>query len=248
MSTIEARKALYDTKPTERRRSDLSLRTVFVDPTGTLLDTPQEGATERVGIEGYASTIETWYSVRDWLGEYDEMICEGAFAKTLQESADVRLLVNHEGLPLARTKSGTLNLREDPHGLHCDVPALDMESPLAQTVRSAMARGDIDQMSFAFRATRQDWNENYTKRWVREVQLFDVSVVTYPANDGTDVKLRSQGLSFDTVDRLVRGNPTAGDMEAVRALLAADGATAKADARAEGVRRRQAMLRAAGGV
>jgi len=248
VSTIEARKALYETKPTERRRSELTLRSVFVDPTGTTLEEPAEGATERVGLEGYASTIETWYSVRDWLGEYDEMICEGAFAKTLQENADVRLLVNHEGLPLARTKSGTLSLREDNTGLYCDVPSLDMESPLAQTVRSAMSRGDIDQMSFAFRATRQEWNENYTKRWVREVQLFDVSVVTYPANDGTDVKLRSTGLGFDTVDRLARGAATAADLEAVRALLAAEDNRGKADARAEGVRRRQAMLRAAAGV
>jgi HK97 family phage prohead protease len=249
MSIVEARSAFYTAKPTERRLRPFEARTVFVDPTGTVTDAPTEGGTERVGMTGCASTVETWYSVRDWLGEYDEMICAGAFTKALQENDDVRLLVNHDGMPLARTKSGTMNLREDSSGLMVDVPELDMSSPLAQTVRSAMRRGDVDQMSFAFRAVKQRWNDDYTKRWVDEVQLFDVSVVTYPANDTTNAKLRNAALPADTVDRLARGLAlTEQDESALRAMLVREPEVKPAGPDMEARRRRQAALRLGAGV
>lgn len=141
-------------------------------------------------FDGYASLTDTPYTVSDWLGDYTETIARGAFAKTLAERDDVRLLVNHDGIPLARTRSGTLELTEDDRGLRA-VATLDPDSPLVQTVRSAMLRGDLDQMSFAFRATRQEWNEDYTQRTIIEAKLFDTSVVTYPASPSTSAKLRS---------------------------------------------------------
>ncbi len=126
----------------------------------------------------------------------------------------MRLLINHDGLPLARTKSGTLTLEQDDVGLLCDAH-LDGESPLVRSLKSAMDRGDADQMSFAFRVTQQDWNDDYTDRTIREAQLFDVSVVTYPANPATSVSLRSaaaaRGLDIDddldpdAVRRILRG-------------------------------------------
>lgn len=209
-SIIEARKALYTGKAVERRLRPFEVRTWdATDPTGGAITT-------NVGLRGYASTTEEPYPVTDWLGEYQETICRGAFTKALQERQDVRLLVNHEGIPVARTKSGTMVLNEDERGLMVDVPSLDTDSPLVQTLRSAMQRGDIDQMSFSFRATRQEWNEDYTERFVREVKLYDVSVVTYPANEGTDVKLRS-ALPYGTLDRLAAGLPlTDEDREALR--------------------------------
>jgi len=68
---------------------------------------------------------------------------------------------------------------------------LDPSSPYAQSVRSAVLRGDADQMSFAFRVTRQAWNEDYTERRIKEVQLFDASVVTYPASEATVVQMNA---------------------------------------------------------
>jgi len=162
---------------------------------------------EMLGLRGYACVTGSAYTVRDWLGEYDETIEPGAFTKALSERDDVRLLLNHEGLPLARTKSGTLRLAEDGTGLEADAD-LDKRSTLTNDVAVAMERGDLDQMSFAFQATRQEWNEDYTQRFIREVKLFDVSVVTYPANPATSVKLRG----LDLVDAL--------DDEELRELLA----------------------------
>lgn len=152
---------------------------------------------DTLGLTGYACVTGTPYEVNDWLGAYEETVEAGSFTKTLAERDDVRLLLNHDGLPLARTKSGTLRLSEDGTGLATDAD-LDKRSTLTNDVSVAMERGDLDQMSFAFQVTRQEWNDDYTQRFIREVKLFDVSVVTYPANPSTSVKLRG----LDLVDAL----------------------------------------------
>lgn len=158
--------------------------------------------TDGLNLVGYASVTERGYTIQDWLGDYTEIVRTGAFTKTISDGADVRLLINHEGIPLARTKSGTMTLREvtdpasDPMGLgltglYVDAPNLDASSPLVQSLRSAMKRGDLDQMSFGFQVMRQQWSPDYDQRDILEVRLFDVSTVTYPANDTTITALRS---------------------------------------------------------
>ena len=144
-------------------------------------------------LEGYATVWNTWYDVFGGppIG-WREMVAEGAATKSIAERDDVRLLVNHTGIPLARTESKTLVLSSDKVGLHVVTPdGIDMRSPDVQTLVVAMQRGDIDQMSFAFRATRSEWNDDFTERIIREVQLFDVSVVTFPANPVTVAQLRA---------------------------------------------------------
>lgn len=144
-------------------------------------------------LSGYASTWQP-YDVTDYLGSYTETMKRGAFAKTLNDGADVRLLFNHDGMPLARTKSGTLRLSEDETGLRAEAD-LDPNSSFVRDMKSAMDRGDLDQMSFAFSAVRQSWSADYTQRDVTEARLFDVSVVTYPANPTTSVGLRSAAIA-----------------------------------------------------
>jgi len=122
---------------------------------------------------------------------YTEFVRRGAFAKTLNDGADVRLLIDHEGVPLARTKSGTLALEEDERGLRVEAE-LDPENPDASRVLSAMRRGDLSQMSFAFRTIKDSYNEDRSVRELKEVQLFDVSVVTFPAYEETVAELRSR--------------------------------------------------------
>lgn len=137
-------------------------------------------------FEGYASVTETPYQIEDWLGTYSEVVRRGSFGKTLAEQADVPFKINHDGLTLARTKSGTMRLAEDDHGLHVEAD-LDPSSPHVQALRSAMERGDVDEMSFAFRVTRQEWSPNYDQRDILEVDLNkgDVSIVNYGANSAT---------------------------------------------------------------
>jgi HK97 family phage prohead protease len=119
-----------------------------------------------------------------------ETIASGAFRKTLSETPDVRLLINHEGLPLARTKNGTLTLTEDDRGLFMDAVIADTNE--GRDLYKLVERGDIDQMSFAFRVIRQKWNDDRSVRTLTEVSLADgdVSVVTYPAYPTTSVEAR----------------------------------------------------------
>ncbi|MET7982529.1 HK97 family phage prohead protease [Streptomyces sp. NPDC005281] len=146
---------------------------------------------------GYACITEVGYEMSDWLGPFTEVVRAGAFAKTLGENADVPLLVNHAGLTLARTKSGTMRLSEDDTGLHTEAD-LDPASPHVQALRSAMDRGDVDEMSFAFWITRQMWSPDYDQRDVLEVNLNkgDVSIVNYGANPNTaGATLNSRSVS-----------------------------------------------------
>src|ERR1035438_8119281 len=73
---------------------------------------------------GYASSTETPYPVMN----FTETICRGAFKQTLGENPDTVLLVNHDGMPLARTSSGTMTLSEDSRGLRVDAE-LDPKNP-----------------------------------------------------------------------------------------------------------------------
>ncbi len=142
-------------------------------------------------LDGYATVYEYPYDVAGGAPYgWSETIAEGACTRSVRERDDVRLLVNHEGVAIARTKSRTLELESDNVGLRC-APTLDGASPLVQTLASAMDREDMDEMSFAFQVLRQEWNADYTERRILEVKLFDVSVVTYPANPAAVAQLRA---------------------------------------------------------
>jgi hypothetical protein len=121
---------------------------------------------------------------------FRESIAPGAFRKTLTETPDVRLLINHEGLPLARTKNGTLVLREDDKGLYFEAELANTQE--ARDIYTLVERGDVDQMSFAFRVIRQKWSPDRSTRVLTEVSLADgdVSMVTYPAYPTTSVMAR----------------------------------------------------------
>jgi len=143
-------------------------------------------------LVGYAAV---WDSPSEPL-PYTEFVRRGAFSKTINDGADVRLLIDHTGVPLARTKSGTLNLEEDERGLLVEAD-LDPLNPDAARVISAMRRGDMSQMSFAFRAVKDSWNEDRSVRELREVKLFDVSIVTFPAYENTVAEVRGRTYNED---------------------------------------------------
>lgn len=141
---------------------------------------------DKVGFRGYAS-------VYDQIA-YREVVRAGAFDKTVAERDDVRALVNHQGVPIGRTKSGTLELELDDKGLIATVDDLDLTNPTVIELVSAMRRGDIDQMSFAFDLLRcSEYLDDETERWIFEIlecRLWDVSIVTYPWYDETSVDLK----------------------------------------------------------
>jgi HK97 family phage prohead protease len=151
----------------------------------------------QLDFRGYASVYDEWYDVAGGpeQGGWRERILPGAAKRTLRAKPDVRLLLDHSGMPIARTKSGTLLLEEDARGLLALAPTLDTRDPDVQRVGVKMERHDVDSMSFAFRVTRQDWNPEYTERTIREFALdiegSDVSIVTFPANKAAIASIRS---------------------------------------------------------
>lgn len=180
-SMAELREAIAD--PTEVRwcvkKADEKRFVAF-----TNLEARQDGEGNK--LIGYASVFDSPSEPMPFV----EYVRRGAFAKTLNDGADVRLLIDHEGVPLARTKSGTLMLEEDDRGLRVEA-SLDPANPDAARVISAMKRGDISQMSFAFRTIKDSWNSDRSVRELKEVQLYDVSVVTFPAYEETVAEIRS---------------------------------------------------------
>jgi len=177
------------------------------------IDNGSGGKTLR--FTGYASVTETPYEMYDFLGEYSEVIRQGSFARTLSAGADVPFYVNHGGLTLARTKSGTLRLAEDSTGLHVEAD-LDPRAPSVLDLQVAMERKDIDEMSFGFRVTAQEWSPDWTQRDITEVDLNkgDVSVVNYGANPATaGATMRSRD-----VDEILRSLPAERLREYLRSI------------------------------
>ena len=144
--------------------------------------------------EDGGTTIKGHAAVFDKLSEemwgFREKVAKGAFKSSLKNNDDVRALWNHDpNYVLGRTKSGTLRLSEDDVGL-----AIEIDAPLTPTIRDLVLepirRGDVDQMSFGFVVVKEEWNQKDDIRTLLEVELFDVSPVTYPAYQDTDVSVR----------------------------------------------------------
>jgi len=123
---------------------------------------------------------------------FREKVAPGAFINSIEKS-DIRALWNHNpDYVLGRNKSGTLKLEEDKKGLAIEI--LPPDTQWARDLMETIKRGDVDQMSFAFKTIKDSWENQDKKESIRtleEVELFDVSPVTYPAYPQTDVKVRS---------------------------------------------------------
>jgi HK97 family phage prohead protease len=141
-----------------------------------------------IRVEGYAAVFNEETNIA---GLFREMIEPGAFTDAIGRD-DVVFLINHEGLPLARTRSGTLKLYQDERGLRIET-MLDPEDPDVKSIAGKMKRGDLDKMSFAFMPDVQEWDDSgdMPLRKIKRASLYDVSVVTSPAYAGTEIGLRS---------------------------------------------------------
>ncbi len=172
-------------------------------------------------LNGYAAVFDQ-LSVQLY-GMFREKIDRGAFAGTLGD--DIRALWNHDtNLPLGRTKANTLRLAEDAHGLRVEI-----DPPATQAGRDAVEsirRGDVDQMSFAFDVLEDTWDMTDAGeliRTLRKVKLYEVSPVTFPAYQGTEVSARATpGALGDmpTIPEQFRRAADGFDAENGRALVA----------------------------
>jgi HK97 family phage prohead protease len=151
------------------------------------LSAPIEVRGESRTIAGYAATFMSEAVIGN---AFREQIAPGAFSGAI--GADVRALFDHDPAHvLGRTTSGTLRLSEDERGLAVEIDLPDTQ--VARDLRESMARGDIDGMSFGFRVTEDEWDRSgkMPLRTVRALELFEVSVVAFPAYADTEIGLRS---------------------------------------------------------
>jgi uncharacterized protein len=139
-------------------------------------------------IKGYAAVFNR---LSEDLGGFREQVAPGAFKKTIATD-DIRALFNHDSnYVLGRTKSGTLRLIEDDKGLAIEIDPPDTQ--WSRDLQESIRRGDITQMSFGFRAIKDEWKNEQGQTPVRtlvENWLRDVSPVTFPAYPQTSVKVR----------------------------------------------------------
>jgi len=153
--------------------------------------------TEKRTLEGYASV----FNVATDLGSFQEIIEPGAFSRALKENQDVRALIDHDaGRVIGRTKNDTLELREDSRGLFSRISLPDTQD--GNDLATLIDRGDLDAMSFGFTVQSERWEERdgQKTRYIEDVDLWDVSVVAYPAYTETSVALRSMPADQEVDD------------------------------------------------
>lgn len=158
-----------------------------IEKRGGLLGVETRADDEKRTLAGYAAVFNSEADIGGW---WKETIEPGAFTGAL--TADVRALVNHDtGRVIGRSKSGTLRLSQDSKGLRVeiDVPNTTDGNDLWELVE----RGDISGMSIGFMVTRQEWDETVDppRRTIKEIDLFEVSAVAFPAFTDTEIGKRS---------------------------------------------------------
>ena len=164
-----------------------------------------KAAVEGRTVEGYASVFN---SMSEDLGGFREIILPGAFSNVLDN--DVRALYNHDSnYLLARTTSGTLELKEDEKGLYYrfEMPNTSYGNDMLELFK----RGDLSQSSFGFTVEKDSWRmeEGQHVRYIERVgSLFDVSPVVYPAYASASSGLRSAEPKGEGEAEEARETPT----------------------------------------
>lgn len=157
----------------------------------------QEGEERNYVVEGYATTFDQpyvlWEDLDGW--KMTESIDARAFDNT--DMSDVIMQYDHEGKVYARNKNGTLDLEVDDHGLkiRADLSGTEAGRQLYDEIKG----GYTDKMSFGFVVDGDVYTDdgNSVHRTITSIRkLYDVSAVSIPANDATEISARckSEGV------------------------------------------------------
>lgn len=158
-----------------------------IEKRGGALGVEFRSESDKRTLTGYAVVWNSDTTIGDY---FVERIAPGAFTKALR--GDILALVNHDtGRVVGRTRSGTLRLAEDSHGLKVDIDIPDTTD--GNDLWTLVERGDVSGMSFSFRATKQEWDDagDLPHRTVIEAELFEVTATPIPAYPDTSLALRS---------------------------------------------------------
>ena len=149
-------------------------------------------------VEGYATTFNQPYTLyEDERGIFDEQIDRNAFAET--DVSDVIMQYDHEGRVFARTRNDTLQITADDHGLK--IRAYLGGTEIGRQLYEEIVGGYTDKMSFGFvvaednrtHAKAEDGRVKILRTITKIAKLYDVSAVSLPANDATEISARNTG-------------------------------------------------------
>jgi len=161
-----------------------------------------DGEGDGFTLEGYAAVFDTPTRIDSWEGRFDEVIASGAFRKTISERTPVLQFDHGHDVATGTVPIGAIEeLREDDRGLF--VRARLHDNARVEPIRQAIESGAIDGMSFRFRVTREEVDETgeLPVRTIREVELFELGPVVFPAYEATTVGVRSLMAGLDAQDR-----------------------------------------------
>jgi HK97 family phage prohead protease len=136
---------------------------------------------------------------------FTEYIRPGAFKRSLQSRNRMMLLWNHDtSNPLASTRNGSLQMVEDERGLK--VTATLPDTTLGRDISELVRTGVVDSMSFGFSVKRDSWSQDGQTRYLEDVTLWEVSLVSTPAYEQTagTVSVRSGISADDLADALLK--------------------------------------------
>lgn len=156
-------------------------------------------------LEGYAAVFDTPTRIDSWEGTFDEQLARGAFTRTLNARKPVLQFDHGQDVRTGSVPIGALDeVREDDRGLF--VRARLFDNPVVEPIRQAIAGGAIDGMSFRFKvpANGEKWTRrdgDVELRTIREVELYELGPVVFPAYESTTVGVRSMLAHLDSGDR-----------------------------------------------
>lgn len=192
----------------------------------------RDGGSDALGtIEGHAAVFNQETTIGGFWYDFREKFLPGSFSKDIAAKADVRALIDHMSEKvIGRTKSGTLRLSEDATGLFTSTDPSNTSD--GRDIVERIRRGDVDGMSIGFFIRKQMWvieeDQEVDLREIHDVELLDISPVTFPAYRQTDVAVRKQLRDSDREEfenigkllfRLKNGKLKDGDTEEAKRLV-----------------------------
>lgn len=183
----------------------------------------EEQTEERKIVEGYATVFDSPYVLfRDDDVVFSEVIAPNAFDET--DMSDVIMQYNHEGRVFARISNETLTVNPDEHGLFvsADLGGTEIGRGLYEEIKG----GYTDKMSFGFVVGEDEYSEMeaggdgmyYVLRTIKSIlKLYDVSAVSIPANDATEISVRE--LSDGVIEKVQAERLKAAELELAKRRL-----------------------------
>ena len=152
----------------------------------------EDNAEEQLILVGYPIVFDQATEIKTANSSFKEIIKRGALDGV--DLNDTRLLYNHDNNKIPLSRSGkTMTLTVDEVGLHMRAVLPNTEE--GRSVYTAVERGDLDKMSFAFTVMEdgQDYNAETNTRVIRKInKLYEVSIVPFPAYEGTVVSVEAR--------------------------------------------------------